>query len=42
MNKRVTSFYVETLILILVFVAVILALTRSLGWRKSRAKRQSS
>lgn len=37
MNKRVTSFYVETLILIVVFVAVILALTLVFGL----AKRQS-
>lgn len=31
MNRRITSFYIETLILILVFVAVILVLTQVFG-----------
>ncbi len=34
MNRRITSFYVETLILILVFVAVILTLTKIFGMSK--------
>ena len=38
MNKRVTSFYVETLILILVFVAVILALTQVFGLAKKQSE----
>jgi hypothetical protein len=38
MNKRVTSFYVETLILILVFVAVILALTHVFGLAKKQSE----
>ena len=38
MNKRVTSFYVETLILIVVFVAVILALTRVFGLAKKQSE----
>ncbi len=38
MNKRVTSFYVETLILIVVFVAVILALTQVFGLAKKQSE----
>ena len=38
MNKRVTSFYVETLILIVVFVAVILARTRVFGLAKKQSE----
>ena len=38
MNKRVTSFYVETLILIIVFVAVILALTQVFGLSKKQSE----
>ena len=38
MNKRVPSFYVETLILIVVFVAVILALTRVFGLAKKQSE----
>ena len=38
MNKRVTSFYVETLILIVVFVTVILALTRVFGLAKKQSE----
>ena len=34
MNRRITSFYVETLILILVFVVVILTLTKIFGMSK--------
>lgn len=38
MNKRVTSFYVETLILIVVFIAVILALTQVFGLAKKQSE----
>lgn len=38
MNKRVTSFYVETLLLIVVFVAVILALTQVFGLAKKQSE----
>ena len=38
MKNRVTSFYVETLILILVFVAVILTLTRVFGMAKKQSE----
>ena len=40
MNKRVTSFYVETLILIVVFVAVILALTQVFGLAKKQSEEE--
>ncbi len=38
MKKHITSFYVETLILILVFVAVILTLTRVFGLAKKQSE----
>ena len=38
MNKRVTSFYIETLILIVVFIAVILALTQVFGLAKKQSE----
>ena len=38
MKNRVTSFYVETLILILVFVAVILTLTQVFGMAKKQSE----
>jgi len=37
-KKHITSFYVETLILILVFVAVILTLTRVFGMAKKQSE----
>ena len=38
MRKHITSFYVETLILILVFVAVILTLTQVFGLAKKQSE----
>ena len=38
MRKHITSFYVETLILILVFVAVILTLTQVFGMAKKQSE----
>ena len=38
MKKHITSFYVETLILILVFVAVILTLTQVFGMAKKQSE----